>query len=104
MYMTLPLPSSARTICFVVVPSDGSAPPTTYGVQVPKEARVSDALALLGAQVCVTGISCTGYAGIFPFPFSCCVLLHLLPFGASVPPTPAVSCPEWPFAVQMVQA
>jgi hypothetical protein len=72
MYMTLPLPASARTVCFVVVPSDGSAPPTTYGVQVPKAARVSDALALLGAQVCVTGISGTSYTDMLPF--SGCVL------------------------------
>eukprot|EP00241_Pyramimonas_parkeae_P004423 CAMPEP_0114237434 /NCGR_PEP_ID=MMETSP0058-20121206/7388_1 /TAXON_ID=36894 /ORGANISM="Pyramimonas parkeae, CCMP726" /LENGTH=887 /DNA_ID=CAMNT_0001349475 /DNA_START=308 /DNA_END=2971 /DNA_ORIENTATION=+ len=51
MYLSLQLPSTSRHLKFVVVTSDGSAPPTTHGVKVPKTGRLTDALSLLGTQV-----------------------------------------------------
>mmetsp|Transcript_27882 Transcript_27882/g.60990 ORF Transcript_27882/g.60990 Transcript_27882/m.60990 type:complete len:487 (-) Transcript_27882:9-1469(-) len=54
MYLSLPLPATARTIKITCVTSDGSTPPTTYSLKVAKSGQVSDVLALLAAAVQLT--------------------------------------------------
>eukprot|EP00854_Cymbomonas_tetramitiformis_P020716 gene20716-24826_t len=44
MYLSLPLPTVARNVEITVITSDGSAPPTKYGVKVDKEQKVQDVL------------------------------------------------------------
>eukprot|EP00899_Mesostigma_viride_P022823 jgi/Mesvir1/3725/Mv15003-RA.2 len=52
MYLSLPLPvTSERTLYITVVTMDGSAPPTKYGVRVPKHGQVADLLAAV-SRVC----------------------------------------------------